>query len=55
MTYESYPNQPKSMLEWKLIEELDKNAETMGVFNNQNCSHPIIREFCDIDRVEFYI
>ena len=55
MTYECYLNQPKSMLEWKLIEKLDKNPKLIRVSNHQYSSHPLLREYCHIDRDEFYV
>ena len=55
MTFEYYLNQPKSMLEWKLVEKLHKSPKLIRVFNHQNSSHPLIREVVDGDRDEFYI
>ena len=44
----------KSMFEWKLIEKLDKNPILTRVFNNQNSSHPVIRDYRAIDRDDFF-
>ena len=54
MTFEYYRNQPKSVLEWKLFEKTNKNPKPLRVVNRQNCSHPLIRDFVDIDQDEFY-
>ena len=42
------------MLERKLFETLDKNPTLIREFNRQNGSHPLIREYRDIDPVDFH-
>ena len=54
MTYEQCLNQPKSKLEWKLIEKLDKNPWIIRKFNGKIGSHALIWEDRDIDLDEFY-
>ena len=48
MTYGYYLNQPKSMLEWKLIEKLNKKPRLIHKFNCENSPHPLIREQYEI-------
>ena len=47
MTYEYYPKQSKSMLEWKLNEKLARNTELKRAFN-RNTSHPLIRKYDNV-------
>ena len=54
-TFEFYNIQPKSMLEWKLIKKKDKNPKFIRVFDRQNSSNSIIREYCQIDLSEYFI
>ena len=51
MTCESYLKQPKSMLDWRLIEKLARNPNLIKAFV-RNISHPLIREYCLLDPVE---
>ena len=51
ITHEDYLKQPKSMLEWRLIEKLDRNFRAIKAFD-RTLSHPLIREFFDVDPLE---
>ena len=51
ITYEYYLKQPKSMLEWRLIEKLAKNPKLIKAFDRV-LSHPLIREYSHVDTVE---
>ena len=44
ITYETYLKQPKSMLEWTLIEKLARNPKFLNAFD-RTLSHPLIQEF----------
>ena len=46
--------QPKSRLEWKLYEKLDKNPEIVCLFDYRRCSHPLLGELFDIYPDDFY-
>ena len=54
MTCEYYLNQPKSMLEWKLIEKLIKNPRLKHEFIWEDGSLPLICEFYEIYLCGFY-
>ena len=43
MTHEHYLNQPKSMIEWKMNEELSRNPEPIKTL--RNISHPLTRKY----------
>ena len=47
ITYQHYLNQPKSMLELKLIVILAKNPELLKILGNN--SHPSIRKYQQYD------
>ena len=49
-TYEYYLEEPKSMLEWILIEKLARNPNLINAID-RTLSHPLIREYCDVDPV----
>ena len=51
MTYEYYLKQPKSMLEWRLIEKLSRNLNLIKAFDRTH-SDPLTREKCQIDPAE---
>ena len=51
-TYEFCLKQPKSMLECRLIENLARNPKLINAFD-RTLSHPLIREYCDVDPVEY--
>ena len=42
MTYENYLKQPKSMLEWRLIQKLARNSEPKAFDLSY---HPLIRNY----------
>ena len=43
MKYKHQLKQPKSMIEWKLIEKLSRNSELIKTLGNT--SHPLIRKY----------
>ena len=49
MTFKYYPKQPKSMLEWKLIEKLAKNPMLMSEVDRIIC-HPLTHAYGQISR-----
>ena len=54
ITYEFYLRQPKSMLEWKLIEKLARNPNLKKLFNG-SYSHPLVREYYFQQNVSNYL
>ena len=50
-TYEYYLKQPKSMLEWRLIEKLARNFYLKKTFD-RTPSHPLIREYSNVDTLK---
>ena len=48
MTFEHYPKQLNNLVEWRLIENLSRNAELIRAFD-RNTSPPMIRKFSHID------
>ena len=54
MRFEYYLTQAKPMLEWKPFAMLDKNPEIVCLFDYLHCSHPLIREYFEIYRNEFF-
>ena len=51
MTYETYLTQPKSILEWRIIDKLARTSNPTKALDRAH-SHPPNREFCQIDQVE---
>ena len=51
IAYEYYLKQPKSMLEWRLIEKLARNPKLIKAFD-RTLSHPVIREYSNVNAVE---
>ena len=54
MTCEYYLKQPKSTLEWNLIEKLNKSSRLTHHFNCENSCHALICEYYEIHLNEFH-
>ena len=50
-TYEYYLKQPKSMLEWRLIQKLKRNPKLIKAFD-RTLSPPLFRDCSNIDPQE---
>ena len=51
ITYEYFLKQPKSMIEWRLIEKLGRNPKLIKAID-RTLSNPLIREYSNVDTVE---
>ena len=51
ITFEHYLNQPKSMLEWRLIEKLARNPILINAFD-RIVSYPLFRGYSNVDPLE---